>query len=73
MKERYELAIERIQCMVSEDKIEEKYSAYCLRTAQLFLTLNDIFTAVNSGGMEDVSTDELKRWNVELYLSLIHI
>ena len=70
MKERYELAIERIQCMVSEDKIEEKYSAYCLRTAQLFLTLNDIFTAVNSGGMEDVSTDELKRWNVELYKEL---
>lgn len=67
MEERYELALERIRCIVSEDEINEKYKIYCLNTSQLFVTLGEVFSAVNGGGIESVSLETLREWNRKLY------
>lgn len=69
VEERYELARERIQCMLTEDKVEGggKYERYCLNTAELFMTLDEVLSAVKGDGLEAVSIDQLKEWNRTIY------
>lgn len=67
MEERYELALERIRCIVSEDEINVKYKTYSLNTAQMFVTLDEVFSAVNGEGIESVSIEKLREWNRKLY------
>lgn len=67
MEERYELAMDRIRSIISEDHIERRYDAYCRKAAQLFAVLNDVASAVAAGGPEKVPTERLKEWNRALY------
>lgn len=67
IKERYELAIERIKGILSENDIPGEYSIYCLKTAELFTKLDMVLETVRGGGLERVSTKELKEWADFLY------
>lgn len=67
MEERYGLALDRIRHIISEDDIQEKYRAYCHKAAQLFVTLNDVFSVVTGAGVESVPIGTLREWNQLLY------
>lgn len=67
IKERYELAIERIKGILFENDIPGEYSIYCLKTAELFTKLDMVLETVRGGGLERVSTKELKEWADFLY------
>lgn len=67
IKERYELAIERIKEILSENDIPGEYRIYCLKTAELFVRLDRILETVLESGLKSVSTKELKEWIDFLY------
>lgn len=67
MEERYELALDRIRRIISEDHIDKRYEAYCRKTAQMFVVLNDVVSAMAEGGPEKVPTETLREWNRALY------
>lgn len=67
IEERYELAIERIKGILSENDIPGEYRIYCLKTAELFTRLDMVLETVLTDGLERVSTEELKEWVDFLY------
>lgn len=67
MEERYELAMERIRAVISEDEIDKKYRCYVTRSAELFVKAGEVLAAVTKGRIQDVPAEELKRWNQFFY------
>ncbi len=67
MEERYELALERIREMVTEENIVEKYNDYCRKNAAFFIRLDEVLCQVNTAGLECVSPEGLKDWNTFFY------
>lgn len=66
MEERYNLAQERIRQILTEDDEDGKYRAYCVKAAELFQLLDQVFCAVQ-GGIDEVPIETLKEWNRILY------
>lgn len=67
LEERYELALERIIGILEEEDISAKYKMYCRKTAELFVTLNHVLSAVDGRGLKDIPLLQLKEWNDCLY------
>ena len=67
IEERYELALERIKGICSENEVPEKYRSYCLKSAELFVRLDEILETVKNAGIESASMELLKEWNAYLY------
>ncbi len=70
MQERYELAIGRIRDMLSEEGIPERYRAWCRNTAGMFVTVDEVLSAVQNEGLTEVPLARLKEWNRLLYEEL---
>lgn len=66
MEERYNLAQERIRQILTEDDEDGTYRAYCVKAAELFQLLDQVFCAVQ-GGIDEVPIETLKEWNRILY------
>lgn len=67
MKERYELAYNRIREIISEKNIPEVYRAYCQETAALLTSLDQVLVLAEGDGLQAVSLEQLKTWNTQFY------
>ena len=67
MKERYELAYNRIHEIVSEKNIPEVYRAYCQETAVLLSSLDQVLVLAEGDGLQAASLEQLKTWNNQFY------
>lgn len=73
VKERYQLAMERIQLFAGgESKIEEPYYDYFKRTASFLLVMDDLKRHVDCGDMADASFEEMKKYNRFLYQDILN-
>lgn len=70
MKERYELALERIRQIASGEEIPEKYEAYFMETAELFLLCDTILQNMENGKYREIPLALWKEWNDKLYNGL---
>ncbi len=67
MKERYELAYNRIHEIISETNIPEVYRAYCQETAVLLTRLDQVLVLAEGDGLQTASLEQLKTWNKQFY------
>lgn len=70
IEERYELALERIREICTEEKIAEKYSDYCKKSAELFIKVDEVLVQVSNGGLEKATLEQLKDWNIFFYADI---
>lgn len=72
VRERYELAIERIRMFLSGDtSVEETYLEYFKRVATFLMEMDALKTYVDSKEMKDVSFEKMKSYNKALYQDII--
>ncbi len=67
MKERYELAYNRIHEISSEKNIPEVYRVYCQETAVLLISLDQVLVLAEGDGLQAASLEQLKTWNTQFY------
>lgn len=63
LKERFNLASERIEAIKGENTVDEKYRDFFVSAAGYILFVNKVFYLVDSGAYKDLSIEELKEIN----------
>ena len=64
---RYELAIERIKNIKSENTVSEKYRDYFRTLADFALFIDKLKEKIDSGEYYKLNQEELESWNMQLY------
>lgn len=73
VKERYQLAMERIRLFAGEEsKIKEPYYDYFKKTASFLLVMDDLKRHVDSEDMADASFEEMRKYNRFLYQDILN-
>ena len=73
VKERYELALERIRGFMDGDtSIGEPYLDYFKKTAEFLLVMDELKQHVDSQDMKDASFEEMKEYNYMLYRDVLN-
>ena len=67
IEERYELALDRIRLMQTEDTVGEPYKDYFKKMAEFVLMLDELRTELLDGRYQKLELDELRKWNRRLY------
>lgn len=67
VRERYEIAIERIKEISTENISNEKYQEYFSKVAKFILKLNSVKYEIESGRLKEYTTEQLEQLNYELY------
>ena len=67
VRERYEIAIERIKEISTENISNEKYQEYFSKVAKFILKLNSVKDEIESGRLKEYTTEQLEQLNYELY------
>lgn len=67
MRERFDLATERIEQILSEDSVKEPYRDYFRKVSEFIMKMKAIFLLVESGEYNNLSLNELKELNQDLY------
>ena len=67
MTERHELALERIRMMEAEETVKEPYREYFRQTARFLLLMEETAGALESGGMNQMTLEQLADLNHKLY------
>lgn len=67
VRERYEIAIERIKEISTENISNEKYQEYFSKVAKFILKLNSVKDEIKSGRLKEYTTEQLEQLNYELY------
>ncbi|MBR1931857.1 MAG: aminopeptidase [Lachnospiraceae bacterium] len=67
LKERYELAVERIREIAGEWELEEEVTEYFKTVASFILLLDDNRTFIENGGLQRAPIEELQARNAALY------
>lgn len=63
LKERFNLASERIAAIKNENTVDEKYRDFFVSTADYISLVNEVFGLVDSGEYRDLSIEKLKEIN----------
>lgn len=71
MEERYQLSIDRIKEIRTEEVVTEPFGAYFRSVAQFLLQMNEIHCHVRDGKVSEDTREELQRRNRELYQDII--
>lgn len=71
IRERYELAIQRITEVVTEETMSEKYKPYFMCTAKFILLIEQVREDLESGVWESKSPEEKQDMNQKLYADVI--
>ena len=71
IKERYELAIERIHTIVEEETVALPYRAYFQKIAKFILDIHEILERVCYKPVEDCSLEELQKENERIYSDIL--
>lgn len=67
VRERYELAIERISQISGEESPKEPYRTYFVKTGAFLLLLNRLWERIEGGSLDHASLEEKRQWNQELF------
>ena len=67
VRERYDMAISRINEIAGESLIKEPYGDYFRRTAKFICHLDNIYQKIISGEIKKLELRELERINYDLY------
>ena len=70
-EERYELALDRIRLMQTEDTVGEPYRDYFKKMAEFVLMLDELRTELLDGRYQKLELDELRKWNRRLYQDVL--
>ena len=71
IEERYELALDRIRLMQTEDTVGEPYKDYFKKMAEFVLMLDELRTELLDGRYQKFELDELRKWNRRLYQDVL--
>ena len=71
IEERYELALDRIRLMQTEDTVGEPYRDYFKKLAEFVLMLDELRTELLDGRYQKLELDELRKWNRRLYQDVL--
>ena len=72
MKERYELAIERIRSIVNENTVGQKYNDYFQTVAKFIVEIDAIKCRLENKPNEDCTLEELKSENYNIYKDILN-
>ncbi|WP_448903338.1 aminopeptidase [Eubacterium sp.] len=67
IKERYDIAIERIKEIITEDTVEEKFLPYFVASAQFILKIDNLLGLIESKKIEGLTLEQLTFLNKDLY------
>lgn len=67
IKERYDIAIERIKEIITEDTVEEKFLPYFVAAAQFILKIDNLLGLIESKKIEKLTLEQLTFLNKDLY------
>ncbi len=67
MKERYALAMERVQEIREEHILEEKFQEYFGKVAAFLCLMDETYRFVKSGELKEATLSELQKRNHQLY------
>lgn len=67
IKERYDIAIERIKEIITEDTVEEKFLPYFIASAQFILKIDNLLGLIESKKIEKLTLEQLTALNKDLY------
>lgn len=71
VRERYDLAVERIHEMKEETEVSGVFGEYFKRTAAFFLMLDEVVKRKENHTWESLSLEELQAWNDALYEDIL--
>lgn len=71
MKERFQLTIQRIGDMRTEDTVKEPYRAYFKKMAEFLLEMERLYRSIAAGEEETKTLEELAQYNVSLYEDIL--
>lgn len=71
IEERYELAVERIRVMQSENTVPEKYREYFHQMAAFVQMIDELRTQLLKGSYQQADQKELAAWNERLYRDIL--
>ena len=71
IEERYELAVERIRVMQSENTVPEKYRDYFRQMAAFVQMIDELRTQLLKGSYQQADQKELAAWNERLYRDIL--
>ncbi len=71
VEERYELSIERIREMGSEQAVAEKFQDYFCQMSAFVMLIHELKGQIDSGRYEKLSLAELRKWNFRLYEDIL--
>lgn len=71
IEERYELAVERIRVMQSENTVPEKYRDYFHQMAAFVQMIDELRTQLLKGSYQQADQKELAAWNERLYRDVL--
>lgn len=71
IEERYELAVERIRVMQSENTVPEKYRDYFHQLAAFVQMIDELRTQLLKGSYQQADQKELAAWNERLYRDIL--
>lgn len=72
IRERYELAMERIeQILYEHENVKEQYRHFFKKTAAFLMQIRDVVTTMESEEWEEIPLDEWKQINYDLYEDLM--
>ena len=67
IKERYDIAIERIKEIIIKDTVEEKFLPYFVAAAQFILKIDNLLGLIESKKIEELTLEQLTFLNKDLY------
>ncbi len=70
MKERYELAIERIKMIPSEDSVKEPYRDYFKNVAEFLMQIDQVLSLISQDKLDKMSLEGLQQLNEQLYIDI---
>lgn len=71
IKERFELSMERIGQMATEQTVPEPYRDYFARTASFITMMGEYLRFIESGDQKKASAEVLREWNQKLYQDIL--
>lgn len=71
IKERYDLAIERIINLMAEDSVALPYRSYFCVMGDFLLKINEIYQLAATGGVKSTSLEQLEALNTDLYKDIL--
>ncbi|SEU26826.1 Leucyl aminopeptidase (aminopeptidase T) [Lacrimispora sphenoides] len=71
IKERFDLSMERIGQMASEQTVPEPYRDYFIRTASFIAMMGEYLRFIESGDQKAASLEILREWNQKLYQDIL--